>query len=121
MTDRADTRRFFRYFLMLFLVHTMSVTMFRAIGGLARNLVVANACGSLWLLIILLMGGFVLAKRAPQLTAYTAVLVNFILFDASLLPQQYVPCVRAERGAGFCAGPFGIYKIIALHCCKPCN
>ena len=58
-------RRFFRYFFLLFLMHYMSVTMFRAIGGLTRNLVVANACGSLFLLIILLMGGFVLAKRAP--------------------------------------------------------
>lgn len=55
--------RFFRYFFLLFLMHYMSVTMFRAIGGIARNLVVANACGSLGLLCILLLGGFVLAKR----------------------------------------------------------
>ncbi|KAK9802906.1 hypothetical protein WJX73_004507 [Symbiochloris irregularis] len=61
--------RFFRYFFLLFLMHTMSVTLFRAIGGIARNLVVANACGSLLLLGVLLMGGFVLAK--PTIKPWT--------------------------------------------------
>ncbi|KAK9813535.1 hypothetical protein WJX73_005597 [Symbiochloris irregularis] len=61
--------RFFRYFFLLFLMHTMSMTLFRAIGGIARNLVVANACGSLILLGVLLMGGYVLAK--PTIKPWT--------------------------------------------------
>ena len=40
----------------------MAVTLFRAIGALARDLVVANAVGSLSLLLIMMMGGFVLPR-----------------------------------------------------------
>jgi ABC-type multidrug transport system permease subunit len=43
-------------------VHNSAVTLFRAIGSLARNLVVANALGALVLLLLLLLGGFVLTK-----------------------------------------------------------
>ncbi|KAK9829075.1 hypothetical protein WJX72_003763 [[Myrmecia] bisecta] len=57
--------RFFMYWLLLFLIHNMAITLFRAIGSLARNLVVANALGSLSLLIIMLLGGFVLTP--PQI------------------------------------------------------
>lgn len=50
------------YWLILFLVHNMAICLFRAIGALARDLVVANAVGSLSLLTIMLMGGFVIPK-----------------------------------------------------------
>ena len=42
----------------------MAITIFRTIGALARNLVVANALGALVLLTLLLLGGFVLSKHA---------------------------------------------------------
>jgi len=51
------------FWLLSFLVHNMAVTIFRSIGALARNLVVANACGALMLLLLLLLGGFVLTKE----------------------------------------------------------
>ncbi|KAL3144459.1 hypothetical protein ABBQ32_004202 [Trebouxia sp. C0010 RCD-2024] len=61
--DLAPTAgRFFMYWLILFLVHNMAICLFRAIGALARDLVVANAVGSLSLLTIMLMGGFVIPK-----------------------------------------------------------
>ena len=44
-----------------FLMHSWSVSLFRLIGSLARNIVVANAMGSLAMLGIFLMGGFVIA------------------------------------------------------------
>ena len=56
--------RFFVYWLLLFLVHNMAICLFRAIGALSRDLVVANACGSLALLTIMLMGGFVIPKSS---------------------------------------------------------
>lgn len=64
----APLCRFFVYWLILFLVHNMAVTLFRAIGALARDLVVANAVGSLSLLAIMMMGGFVLPRNqvSPQ-------------------------------------------------------
>ena len=42
----------------------MAICLFRAIGALSRDLVVANACGSLALLTIMLMGGFVIPKSS---------------------------------------------------------
>ena len=61
--DLAPTAgRFFVYWLILFLIHAMAVTLFRCIGHVARSLVVANAVGSLALLAIMMLGGFVLTK-----------------------------------------------------------
>ena len=42
----------------------MAICLFRAIGALARDLVVANALGSLSLLAIMMMGGFVIPKAS---------------------------------------------------------
>ena len=42
----------------------MAVCLFRAIGAVARDLVVANAVGSLCLLSIMMMGGFVIPKAS---------------------------------------------------------
>ena len=56
--------RFFVYWLLLFLVHNMAICLFRAIGALSRDLVVANAVGSLALLAIMMMGGFVIPKAS---------------------------------------------------------
>ncbi len=50
------------FLVVCFLMHSWSVSLFRMIGALARNIVVANAIGSLAMLGIFLMGGFVFAK-----------------------------------------------------------
>ena len=42
----------------------MAICLFRTIGALARDLVVANAIGSLALLAIMMMGGFVIPKAS---------------------------------------------------------
>ena len=63
-TCYAHGRRFFVYWLILFLVHNMAICLFRAIGALSRDLVVANAVGSLALLAIMMMGGFVIPKAS---------------------------------------------------------
>lgn len=55
--------RFFTFILLLFLVHSMGIGLFRFIGGLARNEVIASTGGSFFFLILLLVGGFLLAKN----------------------------------------------------------
>ena len=55
-------RRFFIFWLILLLTHFMAVTLFRCIGHVTRSIVVANACGSLALLAMMMLGGFVLTK-----------------------------------------------------------
>jgi ABC-type multidrug transport system permease subunit len=45
----------------------MGIALFRFIGGLARNEVIASTGGSFFFLILLLVGGFLLAKnRIPN-------------------------------------------------------
>lgn len=44
------------------MVHSMGIGMFRALGALARNEVVASTGGSFFFLVLLLVGGFLLAK-----------------------------------------------------------
>ena len=50
------------FMFILFLMHFWSVGLFRMIGALSRNIIVANSVGSLAMLGIFLMGGFVIAK-----------------------------------------------------------
>ncbi|KAG6540832.1 hypothetical protein Mapa_017810 [Marchantia paleacea] len=54
--------RFFRYFLILMVVHQMALGLFRLIGSLGRTMVIANTFGSFTLLVVFLLGGFVLDK-----------------------------------------------------------
>ena len=41
----------------------MAITLFRAVGALTRNIVIANALGSLTMLLVLMMGGFIIPKQ----------------------------------------------------------
>ena len=61
MSDMELMCRFFMYWLLLFLTHNMAISLFRAIGALSRNIVVANALGSMALFMLLLLGGFLLS------------------------------------------------------------
>ncbi|KAL3696501.1 hypothetical protein R1sor_010577 [Riccia sorocarpa] len=54
--------RFFRYTLLLFMMHQMALGLFRLIGSVGRSMTVANTFGSFCLLITFLLGGFVLSK-----------------------------------------------------------
>ncbi|KAJ3670859.1 hypothetical protein LUZ60_008285 [Juncus effusus] len=53
--------RLFRQYLILLAVNQMSSGLFRFIGGLARNMIVANTFGSFALLIMMVLGGFILS------------------------------------------------------------
>lgn len=55
--------RVFMFLLLLFLVHQWSVALFRMMGALCRNIVVANAVGLMFMLLVFLMGGFVITKQ----------------------------------------------------------
>ena len=56
--------RFFTYILLLFLLHGMGVAMFRAISSATRNETTSLIAGCFLFLVILILGGFLLAKRA---------------------------------------------------------
>nr|XP_043640211.1 pleiotropic drug resistance protein 1-like isoform X1 [Erigeron canadensis] len=58
----SDVGRFFRQLLLLVCVQQMASALFRFIAALGRNIIVATSFGSLALLAILVLGGFVLSR-----------------------------------------------------------
>ncbi|XP_057840632.2 ABC transporter G family member 29-like [Cryptomeria japonica] len=86
-----DVVRFFRQFLILFLLHQMSSSLFRFLAGLCRSTTVSNSGGSLTLIVILLLGGFIITKDSipkwlawgywcsPLLYAQTSIVLNEML------------------------------------------
>ncbi|XP_021277311.1 pleiotropic drug resistance protein 1-like isoform X1 [Herrania umbratica] len=57
-----DAGRFFKHYLILLCLSQMASGLFRLMGGLGRNIIVANTCGSFALLAVLVMGGFILTR-----------------------------------------------------------
>ncbi|XP_030543117.1 pleiotropic drug resistance protein 1-like [Rhodamnia argentea] len=54
--------RFFKQYLLLLCLHQMASGLFRFIGSVGRNIIVANTFGSLGLLTILVLGGFIISR-----------------------------------------------------------
>ncbi|KAI5072441.1 hypothetical protein GOP47_0012547 [Adiantum capillus-veneris] len=57
-----EPSRFFKQYLLLFLMHQMSSSLFRFIGGLCRSMIMANTGGSFMLLVIFMLGGFIIPR-----------------------------------------------------------
>ncbi|KAL2338309.1 hypothetical protein Fmac_012755 [Flemingia macrophylla] len=58
--------RFFRQFLLFFFLHQMSIGLFRLIGSLGRNMIVANTFGSFAMLVVMALGGYIISRdRIP--------------------------------------------------------
>ncbi|KAI4355588.1 hypothetical protein L6164_004346 [Bauhinia variegata] len=58
-----DTSRFFKQLLVVFLIQQMAAGMFRVISGVCRTMSIANTGGTLMLLLVFMLGGFLLPKR----------------------------------------------------------
>ncbi|MCO5560583.1 hypothetical protein L7F22_014198 [Adiantum nelumboides] len=57
-----EAQRFFRQFFVLFLIHQMSLGLFRTIAAVGRNMVVSNTFGTFILVVVFSCGGFVVSK-----------------------------------------------------------
>ncbi|CAL8462536.1 g2069 [Coccomyxa elongata] len=64
-----EAGRFFYFWLIMFLLHQMSVGMFRLMGAIGRTIVIATTMGSTLVLFIVTLSGFVLAH--PQIHPWT--------------------------------------------------
>ncbi|KAL5697556.1 ABC transporter G member 36 [Ranunculus cassubicifolius] len=83
-----EAERFFKQFLLVFLIQQMAAGLFRLIAGVCRTMIIANTGGALSLLIVFMIGGFILPKReipnwwiwgywvSPLSYAYNAMAVN---------------------------------------------
>ena len=73
-------RRFFTLILLLFMLHSMGIGLFRFNGALCRNENVASTGGAFLFLVLLLLGGFLLAKDdIPPWWIWCAALFSFLL------------------------------------------
>ncbi|XP_059077764.1 pleiotropic drug resistance protein 1 [Cryptomeria japonica] len=57
-----NPNRFFRQFFLLFILHQMSLSLFRFIAAVGRSQIVANTFGTFALLIVLVLGGFIVSR-----------------------------------------------------------
>ncbi|KAL6614942.1 hypothetical protein ACP70R_037212 [Stipagrostis hirtigluma subsp. patula] len=83
--------RFFKQYLLLLTINQMASSMFRFIGGVGRNMIVANVFASFMLLIVMVLGGFILVRDkvkkwwiwgywiSPMMYAQNAISVNEML------------------------------------------
>ncbi|KAL8189296.1 hypothetical protein R6Q57_028862 [Mikania cordata] len=85
--------RFIKQYFLLLAVNQMSSALFRFIGALGRNMIVANTFGSFALLLVFVLGGFVLSRDdvkkwwlwgywvSPMMYATNGIMVNEFLSD----------------------------------------
>ncbi|KAI3763310.1 hypothetical protein L1987_53764 [Smallanthus sonchifolius] len=57
-----NVARFFKQYILLFLVNQMASSLFRFDGAMGRNMIVANTFGSFALLLVFALGGFILVR-----------------------------------------------------------
>ncbi|KAK8584825.1 hypothetical protein V6N13_138771 [Hibiscus sabdariffa] len=57
-----EASRFFKTFLLVFLVQQMAAGLFRLTAGICRTMIIANTGGALTLLLVFLLGGFIIPK-----------------------------------------------------------
>lgn len=58
-----EAERFFRQFFLLFMMHQMSLALFKFIASLGRNMIVSQTFGSFALLVVFVLGGFVVSRE----------------------------------------------------------
>ncbi|KAK4388918.1 Pleiotropic drug resistance protein 1 [Sesamum angolense] len=87
----SDAGRFFRHFFLLIWVNQMASALFRLMGALGRNMIVANTFGSGSLIAVLVLGGFILTREnirkwwiwgywiSPMMYGQNAITVNEFL------------------------------------------
>ncbi|XP_015898189.3 ABC transporter G family member 32 [Ziziphus jujuba] len=54
--------RFLRQLLLFFSLHQMSIALFRVMGSLGRNMIVANTFGSFAMLVVMALGGYIISR-----------------------------------------------------------
>ncbi|XP_042500566.1 pleiotropic drug resistance protein 2-like [Macadamia integrifolia] len=91
--------RFFRQLLAFFCVHQMALSLFRFLAAVGRTQVVANTLGSLTLLLVFVLGGFVIAKddivpwmiwgywSSPMMYGQNAIVMNEFLDERWSTPN----------------------------------
>lgn len=99
----AVGRRFFFFWLLMFLVHQMAVAMFRLMGAIGRTLVTATTLGSTLVLFIVTLNGFVLAY--PQVSIAAAPVVT-LPCTVHVSTGENTASAKKPRWAKFVLSPY---------------
>ncbi|XP_022997377.1 pleiotropic drug resistance protein 1-like [Cucurbita maxima] len=100
-----NIERFLKQFLLLFCINQMASGLFRLAAGLGRNVVVATTCATLALPVVMVLGGFIVAREdvhpwwlwgywvSPMMYGQNAIAVNEFLGDSwrHVLPNSSEP------------------------------
>ncbi|KAI3684270.1 hypothetical protein L6452_33491 [Arctium lappa] len=121
-----NVARFFKQFLLLLLVNQMSSALFRFIGALGRNMIVANTFGSFSLLLVFALGGFILIREdvkkwwlwgywaSPMMYAMNGIVVNEFLGHSWDKPWNDTTLGKtAITSAGFFAESYWYWIAVA--------
>ncbi|KAI3766690.1 hypothetical protein L2E82_16759 [Cichorium intybus] len=120
--------RFFKQYVILLLVNQMSSGLFRFIGALGRNMIVANTFGSFALLLVFTLGGFVLNREyikkwwiwgywtSPMMYAMNGIVVNEFLGHSWKTPLNGSTLGKTIiKGGGFYAEAYWYWiSVVAL-------
>ncbi|XP_010267164.1 PREDICTED: ABC transporter G family member 36-like [Nelumbo nucifera] len=88
-----EASRFFKQFLVIFLIQQMAAGLFRVIAGICRSMTIANTGGALTLLIVFLLGGFILPReQIPNwwIWGYWVSPLSYS-FNAAAVNEMYAP------------------------------
>ena len=78
--------RFFRQFFLYFFLHQMSIGLFRLMGSLGRNMIVANTFGSFAMLVVMALGGYIISRGQTEiLSLFACFIFHFICLFIFLL------------------------------------
>ncbi|XP_044946360.1 ABC transporter G family member 41-like isoform X2 [Hordeum vulgare subsp. vulgare] len=75
-----EASRFFSQLLILFLIHTVTLSKFRCVASYCQTMVVASICGTLTFIVMLLFGGFIIPR---------SLLPNWLKWGFWLSPLSY--------------------------------
>ncbi|XP_008445146.1 pleiotropic drug resistance protein 1-like [Cucumis melo] len=100
-----NIERFFKQFLLLFCINQMASGLFRLAAGLGRDVIVATTCATLALPVVMVLGGFIVAREdvhswwlwgywvSPMMYGQNAIAVNEFLGNSwrHVLPNSSEP------------------------------
>ncbi|XP_076908406.1 pleiotropic drug resistance protein 1-like [Bidens hawaiensis] len=121
-----NVTRFFKHYLILLLLNQMASGLFRFIGALGRNMIVANTFGSFTILLVFALSGFVLTRddikgwwiwgywSSPMMYAVNGIAVNEFLGHSWRTPLNGSTLGRfAITGRGYFAEAYWYWIAVA--------
>ncbi|KAL8260853.1 hypothetical protein R6Q59_024902 [Mikania micrantha] len=121
-----NVTRFLKHYLLLLLVNQMASALFRFIGAMGRNMIVANTFGSFALLLIFALGGFILIRddvkkwwlwgywSSPLMYAMNGIAVNEFLGHQWRTPWDNTTLGRSNiKSVGFFAESYWYWISVA--------